>query len=303
MNALADFNLNRLRIFVAVIEAGSLTGAAARLGMTKTVVSVHIRKLEEEVGASLLHRTTRRLSLTDAGEVFYDASRRILRETEEAVAAAGQASVEPRGLLRVTAPIEYCASMVAPVAVRLRARYPQLEIELLSGDRVADLVGEGIDVAIRVGRLADSSMQAVRLASFADWLVASPALLAQTGAPQTPEEAATMPFVALSVLSKPYSWTFERDGVRQPVRLGQGLACNTAIAVLSAAQHAGGMAILPDHMVAASVRTGQLVRLLPEWTLPGGGIHAVFPASRYRPQKTRVFIDALRDSLTSSTVG
>ncbi len=303
MNALADFNLNRLLVFVSVIEAGSLTGAAARLGMTKTVVSAHIRKLEQEVGASLLHRTTRSLSLTDAGEAFYDASRRILRDTEEAVAAAGQASVEPRGLLRVTAPIDYCASMVAPVAVQLRARYPALEIELLSGDRMADLVGEGIDVAIRVGRLSDSSLQAVRLATFADWLVASPALLALAGTPQTPAEAEALPFIGLSVLAKPWSWTFERDGTRQPVRMRQGLACNTAIAVLSAAQHGGGMAILPDHMVAASVKAGQLVRLLPEWILPGGGVHAVFPASRYRPQKTRVFIDALRENLVASTVG
>ena len=297
MNAMADLNLNRLQIFVAVIEAGSLTGAAARLGMTKTVVSVHIRKLEEEVGASLLHRTTRRLSLTDAGEAFYEASQRILRDVADAVSAAGQGSLEPRGLLRVTAPIDYCASLVAPVAVQLRARYPEMEIELLAGDRLADLVGEGIDVAIRVGRLRDSSMQAVKLASFADWLVASPALLAQTGRPQTPEDLETMPFVALSVLPKPWSWTFEKDGARHPVRMRQGLSCNTVISVAGAVLHGGGVAILPDHAVADQVQAGQFVRLLPEWTLPGGGVHAVFPASRYRPRKTRVFVDALREYL------
>jgi DNA-binding transcriptional LysR family regulator len=302
MSILADFNLNRLLVFVAVVEAGSLTGAAARLGLTKTVVSAHLRKLEQEVGASLLHRTTRRLSLTDAGEAFYEASRRILHETEEAVAAAGQASVEPRGLLRVTAPTDYCASVLAPVAVQLRERYPALEIELLSGDRVTGLVGEGIDVAIRVGRLSDSSMQAVRLATFAEWLVASPSLLTQGGMPQAPAQLESMPFIALSALDKPWSWTFERDGERQPVRLRPGLACNTAIAVLAAAQHGGGLAILPDHMVAASVQAGLLVRVLPQWTLPGGGVHAVFPATRYRPQKTRVFVDAVRDFLAPSTV-
>lgn len=302
MSILADFNLNRLLVFVAVVEAGSLTGAAARLGMTKTVVSAHLRKLEQEVGASLLLRTTRRLSLTDAGEAFYEASRRILRETEDAVAAAGQASVEPRGLLRVTAPIDYCASVLAPVAAQLRARYPALEIELLSGDRVTELVGEGIDVAIRVGRLSDSSMQAVRLATFAEWLVASPSLLAQGAIPQAPSELEALPFIALSALAKPWSWTFERDGVRQSVRMRTGLACNTAIAVLAAAQHGGGLAILPDHMLAASVQAGQLVRLLPQWALPGGGVYAVFPATRYRPQKTRVFIDAVRELLAASTV-
>lgn len=297
MNALADLNLNRLQIFVAVIEAGSLTGAAARLGMTKTVVSVHIRKLEAEVGASLLHRTTRRLSLTDAGEAFFEASQRILRDAADAVAAAGQANLEPRGLLRVTAPIDYCANLVVPVAVQLRARYPEMEIDLLAGDRIVDLVGEGIDVAIRVGRLRDSSMQAVKLASFAEWLVASPALLAQTGTPGTPEELEAMPFVALSALAKPWSWTLEKDGVRRPVRLRQGLSCNTAIAVLGAVWHGGGVAVLPDHAVASHLQAGQLVRLLPEWALPGGGVHAVFPATRHRPRKTRVFVDALRDYL------
>jgi DNA-binding transcriptional LysR family regulator len=295
MEALADFNLNRLLVFVTVVDAGSLTAAAARLGLTKTVVSAHIRKLEQETRASLLLRTTRSLGLTDAGEVFYEASKRIVRDAAEAVAQAGQASVEPRGLLRVTAPIDYCGPVVA-VAAQLRQRYPALEIELLSGDGLSDLVKEGIDVAVRIGRLRDSSLQAARLADVEEWVVAAPSWL--PALPRQPEELEALPFIGLSVLPKPWSWTFTRDGAQAPVRLRQGFACNTALAVLGAAQQGAGFAILPHHAVQAQVQAGGLVRLLPDWTLPGGGVHAVFPATRYRPQKTRVFVNALRELLS-----
>lgn len=294
MEPLADFNLNRLLVFVTVVDAGSLTAAAARLGLTKTVVSAHIRKLEQETGASLLLRTTRSLSLTDAGEAFYEASKRILHDAAEAVAQAGQASVEPRGLLRVTAPIDYCGPVVA-VAAQLRQRYPELDIELLSGDGLADLVKEGIDVAVRIGRLRDSSLQAARLAEFEEWVVAAPQLLQQL--PQQPGELEGLPFIGLSVLPRPWSWTFTRDEEQHAVKLRQGFACNTALAVLGAVLHGAGFSILPHHAVQAHVQAGLLVRLLPQWRLPGGGVHAVFPAARYRPKKTRVFVDALRAQL------
>ncbi len=297
MEPLADFNLNRLLVFATVVDAGSLTAAAARLGLTKTVVSAHIRKLEQDTGASLLLRTTRSLSLTDAGEAFYEASRRIVRDAADAVARAGQASAEPRGLLRVSAPIDYSGAVVA-AAAQLRRRYPALEIELLSGDDVADLVKEGIDVAVRIGRLRDSPLQAARLADCDEWAVAAPALL--EGLPQAPLQPAgleSLPFVALSVLPRPWSWTFTRGAEAHAVKLRQGFACNTALAVLGAVLQGAGFAILPHHVARAHVQAGALARLLPQWTLPGGGVHAVFPATRYRPQKTRVFVDALRAQL------
>lgn len=297
MVPLADFNLNRLLVFATVVDAGSLTAAAARLGLTKTVVSAHIRKLEQETGASLLLRTTRSLSLTDAGEAFYEASKRILHDAAEAVAQAGQASVAPRGLLRVTAPIDYCGPVVA-VAAQLRQRYPGLDVELLSGDGLADLVKEGIDVAVRVGRLRDSSLQAARLGEFEEWVIAAPHVLPSL--PRQPGELEALPFIGLSVLPRPWAWTFTRGGEQRAVKLKQGFACNTALAVLGAVLHGAGFAILPHHAVQEHVRAGLLVRLVPDWTLPGGGVHAVFPATRYRPRKTRVFVDALREQLARS---
>lgn len=298
MRDLAGINLNRLVVFVAVVEAGSLSAAARRLGLAKTMVSAHLQRLEAEIGASLLLRTTRRQSLTDAGEAFYEASRRIVRDAQEAVSAAGQNTAEPRGVLRVTAPIDYAASVVAPVAVALRRRHPELGIELIAGDRVVDLVREGIDIAIRAGRLQDSSLRATRIGGFTEWLVASPLLLEkETGArPATLEALRELPFVALSVLPQPSNWTFTSASGkgRRSVRFQPAMSANTADAVRAAALAGGGLAVLPNYAVEADVAAGRLQRVLPDWTLPESGIYAVYPAARHRPQKIRAFIDALR---------
>lgn len=296
MSNIHEVNLNRLVVFVTVVETGSLTAAARRLGLAKTMVSTHMQRLEAEVGASLLLRTTRRLSLTDAGEAFYEASRRIVRDAEDAIEAAGQDTVEPRGTLRVTAPIEYGSTVVAPAAVALRKRYPALKIDLLVGDRLFDLVNEGIDVAIRVGRrLADSSYQAVRIGGFADWLVAHPDMFGKRGAPKTLEALADYPFMSLSTLQQPLVWTFEhRNGGKQTVRFESTMSVNSAYSLRMATLAGGGLAVLPDFIAADEVAAGRLVRVLPEYALPNGGIHALFPASRHRPRKIRVFVEALK---------
>ena len=296
MQATGGVNLNRLAVFVAVVEAGSLSAAARRLGLAKTMVSAHIQRLEAEVGASLLLRTTRRQSLTDAGEAFYEAARRIVLDAQEAISAAGQESAEPRGTLRVAAPNDYAASVVAPVAVQLRKRHPQLKVELLAGDRVVDMLKEGIDVAIRAGRLADSGLQATRIGSFTEWLVASPLLFEGHAIPRQPQELVNLPFVALSVLRQPLTWTLVSASgrVRRTLRFEQVMSANTSLAVRSAVLAGGGLAVLPDYSVKAEVAAGRLVKVLPEWSLPESGIYAVFPAARHRPQKVRVFLELLR---------
>ncbi len=296
MQATGGVNLNRLAVFVAVVEAGSLSAAARRLGLAKTMVSAHIQRLEAEVGASLLLRTTRRQSLTDAGEAFYEAARRIVHDAQEAISAAGQDSAEPRGTLRVAAPNDYAASVVAPVAVQLHQRHPQLKVELLAGDRVVDMLKEGIDVAIRAGRLADSGLQATRIGSFTEWLVASPLLFEGRAMPRQPQVLARLPFVALSVLPQPLTWTLTSASgrARRTLRFEQVMSANTSHAVRSAVLAGGGLAVLPDYSVKAEVAAGRLVKVLPEWSLPESGIYAVFPAARHRPQKVRVFLELLR---------
>lgn len=295
ISTLADVNLNRLAVFVAVVEAGSLSAAARQLGVATTLVSTHIRRLEQELGASLLLRTTRSLSLTDAGATFFEAARQIVADAEAAIAAASVATDDPRGTLRVTAPIDYGALVVAPVAVALQKRYPKLQIELLAGDRIFDLVADKIDVAIRIGQLADSAHRAARIGSFAECLVASPELFADHPWPAHPRDLAALPFIALSVLPRPLDWRFSADGEPpQDVRFASSLSVNTAHALRSAAAAGGGLAILPDFTAGRDIATGRLVRVLPQWQLPTGGIHALYPATRHPPQKTRALIDALK---------
>ena len=282
-------------VFVAVVEAGSLTAAAGRLGVAKTMVSAHMRRLEEELGASLLLRTTRSLRLTEAGEAFYDAAKQIVADAQAAIEAASQATKAPRGTLRVTAPVDYGAMVVAPVAVALREKYPELHIELLAADRVMDLLADQIDVAIRIGRLADSGHRATRIGGFAERLVASPAYLGGRAAPRSPAELDGWPFIALTVLPHAAVWSFTGPGERSiEVRFRPTMSTNTASALRAAAVAGGGLAILPDFVVAQDLAAGRLVHLLPDWQLPTGGVHAVFPATRHMPRKTRVLIDALK---------
>ena len=291
---MADVNLNRLAVFVAVVEAGSLSAAARRLGIATTMVSAHLQRLEREVGASLVLRTTRSLRLTEAGEGFFDAARQIVADADAAIAAAAGDTAEPRGRLRVTAPVDYAERVLAPVAVALAARHPQLQIDVLAVDRPLDLVAEQVDVAIRIGRLADSELRATRIAAFRLATVASPALLAGRDAPNHPDDLGALPLLALSVLAQPLQARFSDGTAEVTPRLQARLSFNTASALRMAALAGGGFALLPDYLVADDLAAGRLVRLLPGWQLPEGGIHAVYPAARQPPRKTRVLIDALK---------
>jgi DNA-binding transcriptional LysR family regulator len=299
-SSLASVNLNRIVVFVAVVEAGSFTAAAARLGMVKTMVSTHIKRLEAEVGATLLVRTTRRIALTGAGEAFYEASRLLIRDAEAAVQAAGEDTRTLRGTLRITAPVDYAATILAPLLVRMRETHPELRVELLTGDRLFDLVAEGIDVAIRVGNLSDSRLRAVQVDSFVHWLVATPGWLGDRR-PRRPEDVASWPLVAMSALQRPSTWTFTGSrGATRTITFESAMSANIALVVKAAVMAGAGMMMMPDFAVAEDVAAGRLLRLLPTWKLPGGGIHAVFPASRFMPQRTRAFIDLLRVHLAAT---
>ncbi|SIT46418.1 Transcriptional regulator, LysR family [Paraburkholderia ribeironis] len=296
-----DVNLNRLAIFVAVVDAGSLTAAAARLGLAKTMVSTHMQRLEAEVGASLLVRTTRRLGVTEAGRAFYDASVKILRATEDALNALSGETAPVRGMLRVSSPIDYGALVVAPALVELRRTHPQLDVELLCSDQYVDLIAEGIDVAIRLGRLADSNYRAVKLGSFVKWIVASPAFVDTWGKPSTPADLPALPFCALTVLPRPLTLELRRaDGETASVRCENALLANTADACRAATLAAGGFGLLTDFSVDGDVAAGRLIRLMPEWASAAAGIQAVFPPTSHPPAKVRALIDTLRKRLAAS---
>ncbi|MFM0346671.1 LysR family transcriptional regulator [Paraburkholderia sp. NPDC080076] len=297
-----DVNLNRLAIFVAVVDAGSLTAAAARLGLAKTMVSTHMQRLEAEVGASLLVRTTRRLGLTEAGRAFYDASVKILRATEDALSAIGGETASVRGMLRVSSPIDYGSLAVAPVLVELRRTHPQLNVELLCTDRYVDLIADGIDVAIRLGRLADSNYRAVKLGSFVKWVVASPDFVEIWGQPQTPAELSAMPFCALTVLPRPLTLDLQRNGGKsdgdvETVRCENALLVNTADACRAATLAGGGFGLLTDFSIGGDIAAGRLIRLLPEWATEPASIQAIFPPTSHPPPKVRALIDTFKKQL------
>lgn len=290
-----DVNLNRLVVFVAVVESGSLTRGAERLGLAKTMVSKHMQRLEAEVGASLLTRTTRQLTVTEAGKAFYEASLTVLRAAEAGLAAIATDAGPLRGTLKVSAPIDFAAMFVTPALIALRREHPALHVELDCSDHFVDLVDAGIDVAIRLGRLADSNNRVVRIGEFVSWLVASPTVVAAHGTPTTPAMIGTMPYIALSGLPQPGLLVLEsRDGRKHTVRCANPYLTNAAIACRAATLAGGGCALLTDFSVADDVASGRLVRLLGEWHTAPADIQAVFPPTRFPSRKVRALIDAVR---------
>nr|WP_315392157.1 LysR family transcriptional regulator [uncultured Duganella sp.] len=298
MPDLSSVNLNRLITFVAVVEAGSLTAAADRLGLAKSMVSKHMQLLEAEIGVGLLVRSTRRLSLTEAGRGFYEASRQLLQSAEQAIEQARSGRDSPQGTLRVASPIDYGAMVVAPVLARLRASHPALDIELICADHVIDLIAEGIDVTVRLGKLSDSGHMASRIGPLRRALVAAPEFIDRHGMPQDPDALEALPFIALSVLPRPGTFTLD-DGtgrVREVHMRNTVFSTNTAYASRAAALAGAGVLRATTFLTREDVDAGRLVRLLPAWSQPDSDIHALFPATPHVPRKVRVFIDALKEA-------
>lgn len=287
-------NLNRLAYFAAVVDTGSFTRAAERLGITKAVVSHQVAQLERDVGASLLVRTTRRVHPTEAGIMFHARCVMILREAEDAFDELAQAATEPTGTLRITAPNDYGTAVVAPVVAAFAARYPACRVEQTLSDHTIDLTSGKIDMAVRVGWLTDSTLQARRIGSFRQLLVAAPEFSDQIAAVLDPDDLAKLPFVANMALREPLLWQFSRgDFERRAVRMQARIAIDTTPGVLEAVRAGGGLAILPDFSVADELVSGRLIHILKEWSLPSGGIHTVYPAARFRPRKVTAFVEML----------
>ena len=293
----SEVNLNRLAVFVALVHACSFTAAAEALGMTKAMVSQHLVKLEQELGVTLVLRSTRRMTLTEAGSIFHAACVRILAEAEAAIEQVGSNQEKPTGTLRLTATSDYGTSVVAPALADFMRGHPQLQTDLVLSDHVSDLIAERFDLAIRMGWLRDSNLRSTRLGSFRQLLVASPGYLAWRGEPRSLAELPSLEWVALALLSSPLRWTFTApDGSRRTVRMKQAAQANNVVAAHALVRHGAGVSILPDYLVTDDIREGRLVPLLAQYRLPEGGIYAVYPG-RQPPAKVRVFIDHLRARL------
>jgi DNA-binding transcriptional LysR family regulator len=287
-------NLNRLAYFAAVVDTGSFTRAAERLGITKAVVSQQVAHLERELQTTLLVRSTRRVQPTEAGRMFHARCVMILREAEDAFDELAQAAAEPTGTLRITAPNDYGTSTVVPVVTAFTARYPTCRVELTLSDETLDLVSGKIDMAIRVGWLTDSALQARRIGSFRQLLVGSPDFADRIAAATGPEDVTKLPFIANAALREPLLWQFSRSDLeRQAVRMGAIIAIDTTPAVLAAVRAGGGLSVLPDFVVSDDLAAGRLIHVLPEWRLASGGIYTVYPTARFRPSKVTTFVAML----------
>lgn len=290
-------NLNRLAYFVAVVETGSFTNAADRLGVTKAVVSSQVTQLEEELKATLLVRNTRKVSTTEAGRVFYMRCTSILNEAEEAFNELSQLSKQPVGILRMTAPNDYGTAVVAPLVAAFRRQYPECQVELYLGDDHSDLMAGDLDLAIRVGWLRDSTLLARKLGSFRQLLVGAGDTPGRFDHIQHPSDLVAAPFVANKALSDPLQWLFKHtDGEMVSVTLRSDLSINSAPAIVAAIEEGAGLAILPDYLVRDRLTSGALTQVLPEWQLSEGGVFVVFPASKFRAAKVSVFTEMLRQA-------
>jgi DNA-binding transcriptional LysR family regulator len=287
-------DLSRLDVFLAVAETRGFTTAAARLGATKAMVSQQISRLESEVGASLFNRTTRRVTLTDAGHRLYERALPLVRELTTVLDEVGGDDRSLTGTLRITSSDDYVAAELAEQLARFADLHPRLTIDLVTSDEVLDLVGEGLDVAIRTGWLRDSSMHAVRLRGFQQYVVASPELLAQSHACDEPADLEGLPWIALTRLRSPLSWNFVQGRSQRSVRVSSRVRTDSSAASLALARAGAGATVLADFMAAKALNDGSLVRLLPDWSLPEGGVYAVYPATRHAPSRVRALLDFIK---------
>ena len=288
--------LRSMQVFVRIVEDGSLTAAADSLGMSAPAVVRSLAALEREVGVRLLNRTTRRSSVTDEGREYYERCRRVLIEVEDADASLSARRTEPRGRLRLTAPVTFGRMHVAPVVAAFAAKHPGVDVELLLLDRVVDLVEEGIDAAVRIGALADSSMVALRLGETRRVVCAAPAYLKRAGTPKDPGELIRHRAIQFSGLSAGNDWVFAgRPSRRVPVR--PFLRSNQIDVVLDACSNGLGIAQFLCYQVDSLVKAGRLRRVLGEFEPAPVPIHLVYPNARLLSSNVRAFVDFARGPL------
>jgi DNA-binding transcriptional LysR family regulator len=287
-------NLADIAVFVRVVERGSFTLAADDLSLSRAVVSKYISRLEERLGARLLNRTTRRLSLTEAGATLFEASRGAIERIDEAQAAVARFQAAPRGRLRLSAPMSFGILHLGPAIADFSRRYPDVTLDVHLDDRYVNLVADGIDVAIRIGVLTDSTLVARKLGVTRAVACASAEYLAEHGEPETPEDLATHECLIYSYLATTNVWRFQAaDGREIPVAVAGKVRINNGIVLAEAAIAGRGILLTPSFYVAPMLRDGRLKRILGAYRLPELGIHAVYPQRTHVPPKVRAFVDFL----------
>lgn len=288
--------LDELSAFVAVVAARSFTAAATRLGSTKSRLSKQVTRLEDRLGVRLLHRTTRRLSLTEAGEVLYERAARALADITEAQQEIAGFQQEPQGRLRVSAPMSYGLSHVVQRIPAFMRRYPKIVVDLQMDDRKVDIVSDAFDVVIRIGRLEDSSLVARHVAPVHMYTVASPGYLAKHGVPQHPLDLRTHACLVYTGTAPEWHYTGD-DGREYRVDVNGVLFSNNGQALREAALAGIGIMRPPDFAVARDIAEGRLVPLLTGFRTPDPDVYLVLPERKHMAPKVRAFVEFMGEAL------
>lgn len=284
-------SLDESLIFVRVVEQESFSAAGRALGLPKSTVSRKVSQLEERLGVRLLQRTTRKLSLTDAGRIYFAHAARAAAAMEEAELAVSRLEERPRGLLRVTAPLSF--GFVGPIVAGFLKEHPAVRVELMATDRIVDLVEEGFDVAIRAGRLADSTLIARKIGLLPRYLVAAPSYLRKRGTPKDPDALAEHDCVLFGARLERQTWTLWSGDVRRDVEVTARLTANDLDMLREAAVAGLGVASIPVDRCTRDLEERRLRRILKGWRAEATPVHALYPSTRHLSPKVSAFLDAL----------
>ncbi len=285
--------IDGMRAFVATVETGSFTAAANRVGISKKLVSKYVAQLEARLGVRLLHRTTRTLNLSEAGQRYFARCADLIEELDALEDTVRIRDTGLYGTLRIGAPSSFGETHVLPLIQQFQREHPDLIIDLRLSDRYINLADAGIDLTIRIGELEDSSLISRRLSVIELWAVASPTFLEEHGEPETPKDLLNFDCIRDTNLRAGPSWPFVIDGRAQRISINGSFLVNSYVAVRELTISGAGIALCPDCVVSGDVMTGQLKRVLSGFRSSTLGINAVFLSARHMPKRTRVFLEYL----------
>lgn len=288
--------------FAAVVEAGSFVRAAERLATSTSTLSRQIAELEQHLEVRLLNRTTRKLSLTEGGQAFYERAVQVLADLEEAEALATSSAAAPRGRLRLTCSYAMGVQRLAPAIAGFVARYPEVGFDVSVSDRIVDLVEEGFDLAIRIGQVGSDQLVARRLGNMRLLACAAPAYLQARGAPQIPADLAAHSVITYAYSPNPRIWRLiDADGTPHEVRVTGSLQSNSGDLAIATAIAGLGIVFEPDFMVKPALDAGSLVRVLPAYESSPGEIWAIYPSRRHLSAKVRLFVDYVAQQFAAAS--
>lgn len=294
-------SLSDITVFVQVVDSGSFTATAERLGLSKSVVSKYVTRLENQLGARLLNRTTRRLSLTEVGRVFYARSLRGLQEIEDAKAEVSRLQGEPRGTLRLNAPMSFGVLHIAPAIPDFLSQYPDLSVDMNLDDRIVDVVEEGFDVSVRISELPDSSLVARRVGPCRHAVVAAPSYLERFGTPRTPSDLRDHNIITYRYQQSAGEWHFRSpDDKPVSVPVSGPVQMNNSLAIREALLGGVGITRTPTFVVGRDIQEGRLIPILRDYRALEVSIYLVYPERRHLSPKVRAFVDFITARITET---